>query len=107
MWLPQDKSTPWAHPAVRRSPMPPIRFAVRLTEPIDDLAALGHGAKPLGCNLVDLDAYVAEHAGEWRRLDNLSGRRRLTAAEADELVVLYQRAATHLSAIRSRSPDPV
>jgi uncharacterized membrane protein SpoIIM required for sporulation len=55
---------------------------------------------------VDLDAYVAEHAGEWRRLDELSRRRRLSAAEADELVVLYQRAATHLSAVRSRTPDP-
>jgi uncharacterized membrane protein SpoIIM required for sporulation len=60
----------------------------------------------LRSTVVDLDAYVAEHAGEWRRLDELSGRRRLTAAEADELVVLYQRTATHLSAIRSRSPDP-
>jgi uncharacterized membrane protein SpoIIM required for sporulation len=56
---------------------------------------------------VDLDAYVAEHAGEWRRLDELSSRRRrLSAAEADELVTLYQRTATHLSAVRSRSPDP-
>jgi uncharacterized membrane protein SpoIIM required for sporulation len=68
--------------------------------------ALGDGVGPLRSNLVDLDAYVAEHAGEWRRLDTLSGRRRLSAAEADELVVLYQRTATHLSAIRSRSPDP-
>jgi uncharacterized membrane protein SpoIIM required for sporulation len=55
---------------------------------------------------VDLDAYVAEHAGEWRRLDQLSHRRRLSADQADELVALYQRAATHLSVIRSRSPDP-
>jgi uncharacterized membrane protein SpoIIM required for sporulation len=55
---------------------------------------------------VDLDAYVAEHAGEWRRLDQLSRRRRLSAPEADELVILYQRTATHLSAVRSRSPDP-
>jgi uncharacterized membrane protein SpoIIM required for sporulation len=55
---------------------------------------------------VDLDAYVAEHDGEWRRLDQLAGRRRLSATEADELVALYQRAATHLSAVRSRSPDP-
>ncbi|GAA0729701.1 stage II sporulation protein M [Dactylosporangium roseum] len=55
---------------------------------------------------VDLDAYVAEHGGEWRRLEELSKRRRLTAAEADELVALYQRAATHLSLVRSRSPDP-
>jgi uncharacterized membrane protein SpoIIM required for sporulation len=55
---------------------------------------------------VDLDAYVAEHAAEWRRLEQLSGGRRLTSAEADELIRLYQRAATHLSVIRSRSPDP-
>ena len=55
---------------------------------------------------MDLDAYVAEHAAEWRRLEQLSGRRRLGAAEVDELVALYQRAATHLSVVRSRSPDP-
>ncbi|GHJ45769.1 membrane protein [Catellatospora sp. TT07R-123] len=55
---------------------------------------------------MDLDAYVAEHRGEWRRLDTLSRRRRLSAAEADELVVLYQRVATHLSVVRSRTPDP-
>ncbi|GAA1031758.1 stage II sporulation protein M [Virgisporangium ochraceum] len=55
---------------------------------------------------MDLDAYVAEHAGEWRRLDQLSRRRRLSAPVADELVILYQRTATHLSAVRSRSPDP-
>ncbi|MEV8511327.1 stage II sporulation protein M [Dactylosporangium sp. NPDC051484] len=56
---------------------------------------------------MDLDAYVAEHGAEWRRLDELSRRRRLNAAETDELVALYQRAATHLSLIRSRSPDPI
>jgi uncharacterized membrane protein SpoIIM required for sporulation len=55
---------------------------------------------------MDLDAYVAEHAGEWRRLEQLSRRRRPSAAEVDELVALYQRAATHLSVVRSRSPDP-
>ncbi|MBM0225364.1 stage II sporulation protein M [Micromonospora sp. ATA51] len=55
---------------------------------------------------MDLDAYVAEHGAEWRRLEQLSGRRRLDAAEVDELVALYQRAATHLSVLRSRSPDP-
>ncbi len=55
---------------------------------------------------MDLDAYVAEHQWEWRRLEELCGRWRLSAAEADELVALYQRAATHLSAVRSRSPDP-
>lgn len=56
---------------------------------------------------MDLDAFVAEHAGEWRRLEWLATRRRrLSAEQADELVVLYQRTATHLSLIRSRSPDP-
>src|SRR6266545_4258449 len=39
-------------------------------------------------------------------MEHLSGRRKLSAQEADELIALYQRAATHLSVIRSRSPDP-
>lgn len=55
---------------------------------------------------MDLDAYVAEHAGEWRRLEALARRRKLSADETDELIALYQRAATHLSVVRSRSPDP-
>ncbi|WP_018348051.1 stage II sporulation protein M [Longispora albida] len=55
---------------------------------------------------MDLDAYVAEHRGEWSRLERLATRRRLSAAEVDELVALYQRTTTHLSVIRSRTPDP-
>ena len=55
---------------------------------------------------MDLDAFVARHTGEWRRLDELISRRKLSGDEADELVGLYQRAATHLSVVRSRSPDP-
>lgn len=55
---------------------------------------------------MDLDAYVAEHQREWRRLEELLGRRRLTGQESDELIALYQRAATHLSAVQSRAPDP-
>ena len=55
---------------------------------------------------MDLDAYVAEHAHEWRRLEQLVGRRRLSGPEADELLALYQRVATHLSAVQSRAPDP-
>ena len=55
---------------------------------------------------MDLDAYVAEHRGEWRRLGAAERRYKLTAAEADELVLLYQRVATHLSVVRSRTPDP-
>ena len=55
---------------------------------------------------VDLDAFVAVHQDEWRRLHRLAGRRRLTGAEADELVTGYQRAATHLSVVRSAAADP-
>jgi uncharacterized membrane protein SpoIIM required for sporulation len=54
---------------------------------------------------VDLDAFVTVHEPQWQRLEALSRRRRLTGAEADELVELYQRTATHLSVIRSASPD--
>ena len=55
---------------------------------------------------MEIDLYTAEHQPEWRRLAELLGRRRLSGPEADELVTLYQRAATHLSVIRSASPDP-
>ncbi len=55
---------------------------------------------------VDLDAFVQTHAREWSRLEQLTRRRRLSAAEADELVSLYQQVATHLSVVRSAAPDP-
>jgi uncharacterized membrane protein SpoIIM required for sporulation len=60
---------------------------------------------------VDIDAFVAAHAPTWARLERLVRRagnpRRLDGAELDELVDLYQRTATHLSVIRTASPDPV
>jgi uncharacterized membrane protein SpoIIM required for sporulation len=57
---------------------------------------------------VDVDAFVAAHHGDWLRLERLINRgRKLTGAEIDELVELYQRTATHLSVVRSSSPDPV
>jgi uncharacterized membrane protein SpoIIM required for sporulation len=57
---------------------------------------------------MDLDVFVAAHQAEWDRLAVLlRRRRRLTGAEADELVVLYQRTATHLSQLQSSAPDPV
>jgi uncharacterized membrane protein SpoIIM required for sporulation len=57
---------------------------------------------------VDVDAYVAAHEPEWRRLDALVRRRRwLTGDEVDELVTLYQRTTTHLSAVRSAGHDPI
>lgn len=50
---------------------------------------------------------MAAHAGEWARLEALLDRRGArTGAEVDELVELYQRTATHLSTVRSASPDP-
>ena len=60
---------------------------------------------------MDIDAFVAVHGEEWARLERLvrrAGRAsRLSGAEVDELVTLYQRAATHLSIVQTRSPDPV
>jgi uncharacterized membrane protein SpoIIM required for sporulation len=57
---------------------------------------------------VDIDAYAAEHRAQWDRLEALvSRRRRLSGREADELVTLYQRVATHLSVVRSSAPDAV
>ncbi|MDQ1650131.1 MAG: hypothetical protein QOG60_2188 [Frankiaceae bacterium] len=59
---------------------------------------------------VDVDVYVARHRSEWSRLELLVRKgarpRRLSGDEFDELVDLYQRATTHLSVIRTRSPDP-
>ncbi|MGQ4406733.1 stage II sporulation protein M [Streptomyces hayashii] len=56
---------------------------------------------------MDLDVFVSAHRAEWERLDALLRRqRRLTGAETDELVTLYQRTATHLSLIQSSAPDP-
>jgi uncharacterized membrane protein SpoIIM required for sporulation len=55
---------------------------------------------------MDIDVFMAAHLGEWQRLEQLVRRRRLSGAEADELVALYQRAATHLSVVRTRFPDP-
>ncbi|MDE0776275.1 MAG: stage II sporulation protein M [Nocardioides sp.] len=54
---------------------------------------------------MDLDAYVLTHGHDWARLDELTGRGRLTGAESDELVERYQQVATHLSVIRTSAPD--
>ncbi|HKS43789.1 MAG TPA: stage II sporulation protein M [Amycolatopsis sp.] len=56
---------------------------------------------------MDVDLFVAAHRAEWDRLAELLDRRApLPGPEADELVTLYQRAATHLSMVRSTAPDP-
>ena len=54
---------------------------------------------------MDLDAYVAVHAAEWQRLEQLTRQRRLSGAESDELVERYQQVATHLSVVRTSAPD--
>ena len=57
---------------------------------------------------MDLAVYAAAHEAEWRRLDDLvKRRRRLSGAEIDELVALYQQTATHLSAVQSAGQDPI
>jgi uncharacterized membrane protein SpoIIM required for sporulation len=60
---------------------------------------------------VDIDAFVTVHRDEWSRLEALVRKAnrptRLSGSDVDELVQLYQRAATHLSLVQTRSPDPV
>jgi uncharacterized membrane protein SpoIIM required for sporulation len=57
---------------------------------------------------MDVEAFVSVHQPQWDRLALLTRRqRRLNGAEADELVLLYQRVGTHLSALRAAGADPV
>lgn len=56
---------------------------------------------------MDFDAFVAAHRAAWARLEVLTHRRGLLSGdEADELVLLYRRVSTHLSILRSTTPDP-
>ncbi len=55
---------------------------------------------------MDLDAFAAVREPAWARLDTLARRQRLSGAESDEIVRLYQEVATDLSAVRSAAPDP-
>lgn len=57
---------------------------------------------------MDVEAFVSVHQPQWDRLAHLTRhQRRLTGAEADELVSLYQRVGTHLTALRASGADPV
>jgi uncharacterized membrane protein SpoIIM required for sporulation len=57
---------------------------------------------------VDLDAYILQHGPQWDRLSELTrAPGKLSGAEADELVDLYQRVSTQLSVVRSSASDPV
>ena len=56
---------------------------------------------------MDVEAFVSVHQPQWDRLAQLTRRqRRLTGAEADELVSLYQRVGTHLAALRASRCRP-
>src|SRR3954451_23198738 len=59
---------------------------------------------------MDVDACVAARPPQWTGLRELNRRARrparMSGAEVDELVLLYQRTATDLSVIRSATPDP-
>lgn len=55
---------------------------------------------------MDLDAYVAAQRAQWSRLEALLREHRLSGRQADELLDLYQRVSTHLSVVRTASPDP-
>src|SRR5918996_1957970 len=60
---------------------------------------------------VDIDRYIATNGPVWARLAELTGRAqrgvgRLSAAELDELVRLYQRVAGHLSYAQTYYRDP-
>jgi uncharacterized membrane protein SpoIIM required for sporulation len=55
---------------------------------------------------VDFDAFSQAHQHQWTPLAQLTKQRRLTGAEADELISLYNSTATHLSMLRSTTPDP-
>ncbi len=56
---------------------------------------------------MDLDAYSAAHRAEWDRLAELGSQRRLSGAQADELIERYQSGATQLSAIKSTAGSTV
>ncbi|MEE2570888.1 stage II sporulation protein M [Pseudarthrobacter sp. J64] len=54
---------------------------------------------------MDMDAFSAVNSGTWARLHVLAHQRRLTGAEADELLQLYQSTSAHLSLVRSLAPE--
>lgn len=55
---------------------------------------------------MDLDAFVSANEPLWRELEGLTREPRLDAKQAERIVDLYQRTSTHLSILRSQSPDP-
>src|SRR5688500_5343251 len=65
----------------------------------------------LSCRVVNIDRFIADHKPAWDRLAALTRRAgrnpgRLTTAELDELVMLYERVSTHLSLARTQLRNP-
>jgi uncharacterized membrane protein SpoIIM required for sporulation len=56
---------------------------------------------------MDLDAYSAAHRDDWDELARLASRRRLSGAEADDLIDRYQSGASQLSAMQATSGSSV
>ena len=59
---------------------------------------------------MDIDRFIATNQETWTRLEELSSRagrgiRQISAAELDELVMLYQRTSGHLSSARTQFND--
>ena len=54
---------------------------------------------------MDMDAFTTVHSPQWARLDLLAKKRRLSGAEADELLELYQSVSAQLSLMRSVAPE--
>ncbi len=55
---------------------------------------------------VDSLAFEKNHDDDWQRLAQLAKRNRLTGAESDEFIQLYQRTAGDLAYLRTNAPDP-
>ncbi len=60
---------------------------------------------------MDIDQFLARYTPTWNRLQQLTHRagtgvRRLSSAELEELIALYQRTASHLSYAQSNFNDP-
>lgn len=55
---------------------------------------------------MDIDAYSAERAADWKRLADLNRKRRLTGEEIDELMSLYHRTSADLATVTSVPTDP-
>ncbi|MFE3542080.1 stage II sporulation protein M [Nocardia sp. NPDC059177] len=55
---------------------------------------------------MDTDAYSWARQRSWVRLDQLVRQRKLTGAEADELVALYRATSQQLAKVQGHHPDP-